>query len=108
MRLVDNHIQDGIDFDWPPKTEPSYLQQYGYIKKSPWQAMPLHQAARDWVNRLDIKKLESSLAKSGMPYKQADESMRRLIEIKHHVKKFGKTATKGSVFWSPWADLGKK
>lgn len=108
MRLVDNHHQDGIAMDNPPRLEPPYMKHYGYIQRVPWQAMPLHPKAREWLAGLDMRKLEASLMKSGMPYKQTDEAVRRLVEVQFHAKKFGSTATKGSTHMAPWGDWEKK
>jgi hypothetical protein len=105
MRLTDNHQQDGIVLNNPPKNDPAYLRHYSYVTQQPWQARPVPDATHKWLAGVDFRNLESSLAKSGMPYHQADEAVRRLIEMKAHSKKFGKTATLGSLLMSPWAAL---
>ena len=105
MRLVDNHHQDGLALNQGPRMDPAYMQHYGYISRTPWQAEPLHPAAHEWLKNLDFQNLETSLMKSGMPYRQASEATRRLIEMKTHAKKFGTTTTMGSLIMSPWATL---
>jgi len=104
LRLTDNGNQDGLALNNPPG-EPAYLRHYGYASQMPWQAKSVPDSVHKWLRGIDFRQLESSLAKSGMPYHQADEASRRLMEMKAHSVKFGQTATWGSLLISPWDAL---
>ncbi|NDD54383.1 hypothetical protein EBZ39_10985 [bacterium] len=104
FHLIDHSELDGLTMMTKPYKDPAYLHHYSKLTGIPWRDEQLHPSAAHWLQKINLKKLASSLYRSGLPINAIKESVRRLWSVKNHLRKMGAKTTRGSIHDAPFED----
>ena len=104
FHLIDHSELDGLTMMTKPYKDPAYLHHYSKLTGIPWRDEQFHPSAAHWLQRINLKKLATSLYRSGLPRNALKESLRRLWAVKDHLRKMGAKTTRGSIHDAPFED----